>query len=77
VTGIGCRIVEYEQRGKERAQYREATLTQLSRDLTGRYGRGFCRQPARFRLSYAAIDADRRPLSTPLVRLCALASGEK
>jgi hypothetical protein len=38
---IGRRIVEYEQGGKERAEYGEAVLARLSRDLTSRYGRGF------------------------------------
>lgn len=38
---IGRRIVEYEQGGKERAEYGEAVLTRLSDDLTSRYGRGF------------------------------------
>jgi len=38
---IGRQIVEYEQGGKERAEYGEAVLTRLSDDLTRRYGRGF------------------------------------
>ena len=38
---IGRRIVEYEQGGKERAEYGEAVLARLSDDLTSRYGRGF------------------------------------
>jgi predicted nuclease of restriction endonuclease-like (RecB) superfamily len=38
---IGRRIVEYELGGKERAEYGEAVLARLSRDLTSRYGRGF------------------------------------
>ena len=38
---IGRRIVEYEQGGKERAEYGEAVLVRLSDDLTSRYGRGF------------------------------------
>ena len=38
---IGQRIVEHEQRGAERAEYGHALLKQLSRDLTGRLGRGF------------------------------------
>lgn len=38
---IGRRIVEYEQRGRERAEYGEAMLERLSNDLTSRYGRGF------------------------------------
>ena len=38
---IGRRIVEFEQMGKERAEYGEAVLVKLARDLTARYGRGF------------------------------------
>lgn len=38
---IGWRIVEYEQRGKARAEYGDAVLKELGRDLAGRYGRGF------------------------------------
>lgn len=38
---IGRRIVEFEQRGKKRAEYGEAVLARLSDDLTRRYGRGF------------------------------------
>ena len=38
---IGRRIVEYEQRGIERAEYGEFLLKELGRDLTARFGRGF------------------------------------
>ena len=38
---IGRRIVEYEQAGKERADYGEGIICSLSRDLSARYGRGF------------------------------------
>jgi predicted nuclease of restriction endonuclease-like (RecB) superfamily len=38
---IGRRIVEYEQAGKDRAQYGEELLMQLSKDLTARFGKGF------------------------------------
>lgn len=38
---IGRRIVEYEQKGKRRAAYGEATLQKISQDLTNRFGRGF------------------------------------
>lgn len=40
---IGRRIVEFEQGGKKRAEYGKELLEKLSRDLTGRYGRGFSR----------------------------------
>jgi hypothetical protein len=38
---IGRRIVEYEQKGKKRAEYDNALLQRLSKDLTVRFGRGF------------------------------------
>jgi predicted nuclease of restriction endonuclease-like (RecB) superfamily len=41
---IGCRIVEYEQGGKARAQYGEATIAQLAGDLSAKHGRGFSKR---------------------------------
>ncbi|MFA4828971.1 MAG: DUF1016 N-terminal domain-containing protein [Thermodesulfovibrionales bacterium] len=41
---IGRRIVEHEQRGRERAGYGEELLLRLSSDLTARFGKGFSRQ---------------------------------
>lgn len=38
---MGRRIVELEQKGRGRAAYGERLIEQLSRDLTGRFGRGF------------------------------------
>jgi predicted nuclease of restriction endonuclease-like (RecB) superfamily len=38
---IGRRIVEFEQKGKERADYGKRLLEMLSNDLTKRFGRGF------------------------------------
>ena len=38
---MGRRIVEYEQKGKERAEYGEALLKKISADLTPRFGKGF------------------------------------
>jgi len=40
---IGRRILEFEQKGLERADYGEELLKRLSRDLTSRYGRGFAK----------------------------------
>lgn len=40
---IGKYIVEYEQNGKERAEYGKKLLQNLSQDLTLRYGSGFNR----------------------------------
>lgn len=38
---MGRRIVEYEQKGKERAGYGEATLRRLSEDLIKKFGKSF------------------------------------
>lgn len=38
---MGRRIVEYEQKGKKRADYGEELLQKLSQDLNKRFGRGF------------------------------------
>lgn len=38
---VGRRIVEYEQKGKERAKYGETLLKKISADLTPRFGKGF------------------------------------
>src|SRR5260370_36113820 len=40
---IGRRMVEFEQRGKKRAEYGAALLERLAADLTVRFGRGFGR----------------------------------
>lgn len=40
---IGKHIVEFEQGGKEKAEYGSQLLDQLSKDLTMRYGKGFSR----------------------------------
>ena len=37
---IGKRIVEYEQKGREKAEYGSALLKNLSKDLKLRYGKG-------------------------------------
>jgi predicted nuclease of restriction endonuclease-like (RecB) superfamily len=41
---VGRRIVEYELRGKGRAEYGAALLERLAVDLTQRFGRGFSRR---------------------------------
>lgn len=38
---IGRRIVEFEQKGKHRAEYGEATLRKISEELTKKFGKGF------------------------------------
>ena len=57
---IGRRIVEYEQCGKERAQYGEELLARLSVDLAARFGRGFSRRNLQdMRLFYLAYPPER------------------
>ncbi|MBM3241124.1 DUF1016 domain-containing protein [Candidatus Poribacteria bacterium] len=41
---IGYDIVEYEQRGSDRAKYGERLLDELARDLRRRIGRGFTKR---------------------------------
>ncbi len=38
---IGQHIVEFEQKGKERADYGDEIIKRLSVDLSNRFGRGF------------------------------------
>ena len=38
---IGKKIIEFEQKDKERAEYGEAALVRISNDLMGKYGKGF------------------------------------
>jgi len=40
---IGKQIIEYEQKGKEKAEYGSKLLDNLSKDLKLRYGKGFSR----------------------------------
>ncbi len=52
---IGRRIVEFEQGGKQRAEYGQALLKRLSADLSSRFGRGFSeRNLEQMRLFYLA-----------------------
>jgi predicted nuclease of restriction endonuclease-like (RecB) superfamily len=51
---IGRYIIEFEQEGKEKANYGKALLERLSKDLSLRYGRGFSRSNLNYmRLLYA------------------------
>lgn len=53
---IGCRIVEHEQQGKNRAEYGDAVLKELAIALTDEFGRGFSqtnlKMMRRFYLTY-------------------------
>lgn len=65
---IGRRIVEFEQAGKERAEYGQALLKRLSVDLSARFGRGFSeRNLEQMRLFY---------LSWPLEKISQTASAK-
>ena len=64
---IGRRIVEFEQRGKKRAEYGEELLQRLAQDLTARFGRGFSYPNVnKFRQFYLAFPAP-AILSTPSI----------
>ena len=53
---IGKRIVEQEQKGNERAQYGEALITVLSKELTKEYGKSFSKRNLQyFRKFYIAF----------------------
>lgn len=64
---IGHYIVEYEQKGKERAEYGAELLNRLSRDLTAAYGKGFSRsnvfQMRQFYLTFPKIQTLSEQLS--------------
>ena len=64
---IGRRTVEFEQRGKKRAEYGEELLQRLAQDLTARFGRGFSYPNVnKFRQFYLAFPAS-GILSTPSI----------
>ena len=59
---IGHDIVEYEQRGEAKAEYGQALLTNLSRDLTRLHGRGFSRSNLVYmRLFYLRYPISQKP----------------
>ena len=56
---VGHRIVEFEQSGEERAEYRAALIENLASDLTQMFGRGFSRQNIQhMRLFYLSYPPD-------------------
>ena len=75
---IGRHIVEFEQKGKERAEYGTDLLASLSKDLKLRYGKGFGRRNIldmrRFYVAYQKWQAVPAKLSwTHIVTLIAVA----
>ncbi len=50
---VGEKVIEFEQKGKERADYGKELLRMLSKDLTIKYGKGFSRSNLQYmRLLY-------------------------
>ena len=62
---IGRRIVEFEQKGRERAEYGTAIVERLAKDLTAQLGRGFSKsnlfQMRSFYLTYSERGSDISP----------------
>lgn len=57
---VGRRIVEFEQHGRQRAEYGDELLERLAKDLTRQCGKGFSRfNLARFRNFYLAFPAEK------------------
>lgn len=52
---VGRRIVEYEQGGQERAQYGQALLANLAKDLGGAFGRGFSERNLRLMRRFYSV----------------------
>src|SRR5436309_10950358 len=64
---IGRRIVEFEQHGKQRAEYGEELLERLARDLSSKFGRGFSYPNVnKFRQFYLAFP-EAHIVSTPSI----------
>src|SRR5262245_582642 len=64
---VGQHIVEFEQQGKERAEYGEELLQRLAHDLTTKFGRGFSYPNVnKFRQFYLAFPSA-MILSTPSI----------
>jgi len=73
---IGRRIVEFEQKGEQRAEYGQALLKHLALDLTAKLGRGFSeRNLEQMRLFYAGWPIS-QTVSAKLQTLPAQATGE-
>lgn len=65
---MGKRIVEYEQKGKKRAEYGDATVRRLAGDLTQQFGKGFSvPQLKNIRLFYLTYPEKGYTLSSQLV----------
>ena len=56
---IGRRIVEYKQKGADRAQYGKQLLPSLSKHLTKEFGRGFSERNLEYMRKFYLLYADR------------------
>ena len=74
---VGRQIVEYEQSGKARAEYGEALLKRLAKDLVATHGRGFSeRNLEKMRNLYLGWEFVQTPLGRWQARVrCPLVSG--
>lgn len=76
---VGKRIVQFEQKGKERAQYGESLLDKLASDLTNKFGKGFGRENLRlmrqFYLTYSRIQISQTVSGKLLPKKSQTASG--
>lgn len=57
---IGCRIVEYEQKGEERAEYGKELLKSLAHNLTNEFGRGFSKTNLEYMRRFFLTYQDRK-----------------
>lgn len=76
---IGRRIVEYEQKGRERAPYGERLLATLSKDLKTTHGRGFSqRNLEQMRSFYVGWEISQTPSAQLVARVrCEMPGTEK
>ncbi len=61
---IGREIVEFEQKGRARAEYGENILKRLSADMTAKFGRGFSAENLRLMRKFYITFAKSKTLST-------------
>src|SRR5579872_2025311 len=75
---VGRQIVEFEQGGRERAEYGEGIVDRLAHDLTARCGRGFSRRNV-FQMKLFNLGWEISPTASGKLRArvkCPTASGE-
>src|SRR3989344_296355 len=66
---MGRRIVEYEQKGKERAEYGETLLERISNDLSPKFGKGFSLRNLRNMRSFYLLFPIRQTVSAESSKL--------